>query len=100
MSWDPQIFSAQFVSDIAAARNAETVGAVPYFDGLLSDDREALVRSFAGEPELHDPVRGRVKGVAAFTRYANQTAADLKARNVQVEPVDLIVTDTRTVVVL
>ncbi len=97
MPWDPQIFSAQFVSEIATARKAETIGAVPYFDGLLSDTPEALVRSFAGVPELHDPVQGRVKGAAAFTRYVQKTATDLKARNVLVEPVDLIVTESRTV---
>jgi hypothetical protein len=27
-----------------------------------SGETDALVRSFAGEPELHHPIRGRVKG--------------------------------------
>lgn len=80
MPWDPQLFSARFLSVVALERNTETVGAVPYFDGLLSDDPDVLVRSFAGEPQLHDPVQGRVKGAAAFTRYARTTAADLKAQ--------------------
>lgn len=97
MPWDTQIFSAKFLSDVALAQETDTVGAVPYFDGLLSDDPDALVRSFAGEPQLHHPSQGRVKGAAAFTRYVRQTAADLKARNAQVEPVDLIVTESRSI---
>ncbi|MDJ0336098.1 nuclear transport factor 2 family protein [Salinibacterium sp. G-O1] len=97
MPWDPQLFSAKFLSDVALAQETETVGAVPYFAGLLSDDPDALVRSFAGEPQLHHPSQGRVKGAAAFTRYMRQTAADLKARNAEVEPVDLIVTESRSI---
>ncbi|MBX3098587.1 MAG: nuclear transport factor 2 family protein [Salinibacterium sp.] len=97
MPWDAQLFSARFLSEVALARNTETVGAVPYFDGLFSDDPDALVRSFAGEPQLHDPIQGRVKGAAAFTRYVRTSAADLKSRNATVEPVDLIVSETRTV---
>jgi hypothetical protein len=30
---------------------------------------DALVRSFAGEPVLHDPLRGRIKGARAFESY-------------------------------
>jgi len=97
MPWDPQLFSAKYLSEVALKRNADTVAAVPYFDGLLSDDPEILVGSFAGEPQLHDPIQGRVKGAAAFTRYARASAADLKARNAEVEAVDLIVSETRTV---
>jgi len=36
--------------------------AIPYFDGLMAGEHHALVESFAGEPELHDPV----KGIRAF----------------------------------
>lgn len=97
MPWNPQIFSARFLSEIALARESDAVGAVPYFDGLLSATPEVLVESFAGEPELYDPVQGRVKGEAAFTRYVRQAAADLKARNAQVESVDLIVSESRTI---
>ena len=35
------------------------LAAVPYFQGVMSGETDALVRSFAGEPELHHPVRGR-----------------------------------------
>jgi SnoaL-like domain len=38
---------------------------VPYYAGLLTGETDALIDSFAGEPQLHDPVRGRVKGALA-----------------------------------
>ena len=38
--------------------------AVPYFDGLMAGEPDALVESFAGEPELHHPVRGTDQGRA------------------------------------
>jgi hypothetical protein len=43
--------------------------AVPYFDGLMAGEPDALVKSFAGQPELHDPVRGRGKGTRAFEAF-------------------------------
>jgi SnoaL-like domain len=70
---------------------------VPYFDGLMAGETDALVRSFAGEPELHHPVRGRVKGARAFERFATDTNAWLAERNVTVDDVDLLVTPRRTV---
>jgi hypothetical protein len=33
---------------------------VPYFDGLMAAAPDALVESFASEPELHDPDRRHV----------------------------------------
>ena len=97
MPWDPQQFSAQLVLELARARDVETLGAVSYFDGLLAGDPDALVRSFAGVPELHHPIQGRVRGVEAFTRYVRATADDLRARNAEVASIDLIVTGPRTI---
>jgi len=34
---------------------------------------DALIGSFAGEPELHHPVRGRIKGASAFERFVDET---------------------------
>jgi hypothetical protein len=30
---------------------------------------DALIQSFASEPELHHPVGGRIKGARAFNEY-------------------------------
>jgi hypothetical protein len=65
--------------------------AVPYFDGLLAGEFDALVESFAGEPEVHDPVRGRIRGTEAFEAFVNETSAWLRERNVAVEHVDHLV---------
>ena len=60
-----------------------------------SDGRgaDALVKSFAREPEVHDPVRGRVKGTRAFEEFVTKTASWLTERNVWVEDVDWLVTE-------
>src|SRR3954471_19113815 len=57
----------------------------------------AIIESFAGEPEVHDPVRGRVKGAAAFERFAAQTNAWLAERDAIVQDVGFIVTPRRRV---
>ena len=64
---------------------------VPFFDGLLAGEFDALVGSFAGEPELHHPVRGRIRGVRAFEAYVTETNAWLTRRNVSVEDVEHVV---------
>jgi hypothetical protein len=61
---------------------------VPFFDGLLAGEFDALVGSFAGEPELHHPVRGRIKGVRAFEVYVTETTGWLRRCNVSVEDVE------------
>jgi SnoaL-like domain len=61
---------------------------VPYFDGLITGELDALVESFAGEPEVHHPVRGRIRGERAFRAYAIELNAWLGERGVSVEDVD------------
>ena len=61
---------------------------VPFFRGLMTGETDALIGSFAGEPELHHPVQGRIKGARAFTEYVTKTNAWLKARNASIEDVD------------
>ena len=62
---------------------------MPFYDGLLSGEIDALVGSFAGVPEVHHPVRGRIKGEPAFRRYVAETTARLAERNVEVEDVNV-----------
>ena len=62
---------------------------MPFYDGLLSGEIDALVGSFAGVPEVHHPVRGRIKGEPAFRRYVGETIARLAERNVEVEDINV-----------
>jgi hypothetical protein len=70
---------------------------VRFFDGLMTGEMDALVGSFSGVPEVHHPVRGRIKGESAFRRFVTDTASWLAARNVDVADVNLLVTDARGV---
>lgn len=65
--WLPELFSGGTVARHAAG--------VPYFAGLMSGDTGALVGSFACEPELHHPQRGRVMGAAASSASRPTRAA-------------------------
>ena len=68
---------------------------MPFFPGLMAGEPEALVKSFAGEPQLHDPVRGRVKGTRAFEAFVSETSAWLARCNVSVEDIEHAVTERR-----
>jgi hypothetical protein len=72
-----------------------TFTAVPYFDGLITGETDALIGSFAGEPELHHPVRGRIRGADAFGRFVTNTNTWIAERNVTIEDVNFILTPRR-----
>jgi hypothetical protein len=99
MPWLPWLFSGPALERIydRAAADARAATPVPYFDGVRSGETEALIGSFAGEPELHHPIRGRVKGRRAFERFVADTNAWLTARNVVGSPVERIITPRRGV---
>jgi SnoaL-like domain len=60
---------------------------------LMADEPDALISSFAGEPELHDPERGRIKGARPFRAYATWMNGMLNQHNVSVENVSQVVTE-------
>ena len=91
MPWVTEVFTAPALQRLLDSRQRETMVAVPYFDGLIAGEPDALVASFAGEPQLHDPVRGRVKGERAFRAYAAATSAWLAQRRATVEDIDHVV---------
>jgi hypothetical protein len=95
--WIPELFTAPALAHILDERRQERLAAVPYFDGLMTGEIDALVGSFAGEPELHHPVRGRIKGADAFGRFVTETKARLVDRNVTIEDVNFVVTPRRGV---
>jgi hypothetical protein len=89
MPWFPDLFSAPVLERIRSqAADARAAAPVPYFAGVTSGETDALMGSFAGEPELHHPVRGRVKGRGAFERYVADTNAWLTERKAIVGDVE------------
>jgi hypothetical protein len=94
MPWAPELFSAPVLARWEEMHRREVV-TVPYFDGLMAGQMDALVESFVGEPQLHHPVRGRVKGVRAFRSFVTETNEWLARRKVSVEDVERVVTDQR-----
>jgi SnoaL-like protein len=95
MPWVPELFSAPVLDRWLEERRRDRMVAVPYFEGLLASEPGALVGSFAGEPELYDPARGRVKGARAFTAHMTETTSWLRRHNVSVEEVEHVVTARR-----
>ena len=91
----PELFSAPVRARLENKHRQDELLAVPYFDGLMSGEPEALVQSFAAEPELHDPVRGRVNGTRAFESFIAQMNTWIARRNVSVEDVAHVVTERR-----
>ena len=95
--WAPELFSAPVLQQVRDKYRREHLRSVPFFDGLLAGDVDALVESFAGVPELHHPVRGRIKGEAAFRRFVDDMTAWMAARSVSVESVNFLITDALAV---
>jgi hypothetical protein len=95
--WAPELFSAPALQRVQDKYRREHLRAVPFFDGLMTMEVDALVASFAGVPEVHHTVRGRIKGEGAFRRFAAEMTAWLAAREVAVEDVGFLVTDPRGV---
>ena len=94
MPWVPELFSAPALERLEEERRHK-LATVPYFAGLMAGEADALVESFAGEPELHHPLRGRIKGARAFEAFVAETNAWIAQRNISVEDVDHVVTEPR-----
>jgi hypothetical protein len=97
MPWIPEQFTAPAAEHLKEEARRRRQTAVPYFEGLLTGDIQALVQSFVAEPEVHHPTRGRVKGTRAFARFMADQRAWLTERNATIEHVGLVVTDSRGV---
>jgi hypothetical protein len=95
MPWIPELFSAPVLERVEREKELKRLDAVPYYDGLMSGEHEALIGSFAGEPVLHDPRRGRVIGVRAFEAYVRELRSWLVHRNMTLDPVDEVITGPR-----
>jgi SnoaL-like domain len=95
MPWLPELFSAPVLEQLQEKWERERLDEVPYYDGLMSGEHEALIRSFAGEPILHDPRRGRVIGVPAFEAYITELGAWLSRLNMSFDPVERVFMEPR-----
>jgi hypothetical protein len=85
MPWAPELFTVPVLQKVLDQRERDRATAVPFFAGLLSGEPDALVESFAGEPELHDPVQGRIRGERAFRAFVAERGEWLERRGVTVE---------------
>jgi hypothetical protein len=96
MPFIPELFSAPALARIEERRHARLTN-VPFFDGLLTGEIDALVGSFVDGPEVHQPMRGRIKGAAAFERFVTDTTTWMAESNVIVEDIDSILTPERAI---
>ena len=94
MPWLPELFTVPALQQAEEKWQRELV-TVPFFDGLLSGDFDALIGSFAGEPELQHPVRGRIRGARVFEKYVTETNAWLRRQNASIEDVEYVVAGHR-----
>jgi hypothetical protein len=97
MPWLPELFTAPALARIWEDERRRRLALVPFFAGVMTGETRPLVQSFAGEPELHHPVRGRVKGVAAFERFVSELRAWLTEHSAAAEDVDFVLTSGRGV---
>jgi SnoaL-like domain len=95
--WPPELFSAPALQQILDRRRRERLRSVPFFDGLMSEEVDALIEAFSVVPELHHPVRGRIKGEAPFRRFVAEMTSWLAERDVDVEDVNWLITHVRGV---
>lgn len=93
--WPPELFSARALERLLEKRRRAELVSVPFFDGLLSGDLDALLESFAGEPLLHHPVLGRIQGRQAFEAYVADMNVWVAEREVSFEDGGHIVLETR-----
>ncbi len=92
MPWSPELFSAPVLGRLEEKWQHELV-TVPFFDGVMSEELDALIGSFAGQPELHHPERGRIRGERAFGRFVADTKAWLEQHDATIEDVEHVVTE-------
>jgi SnoaL-like domain len=95
MPWLPEFFSAPVLARLEEKWELERLDMVPYYAGLMSGEHEALIRSFAGEPILHEPRRGRIIGVQAFDAYVSELGSWLSRLNMSYDAVDHVYAQPR-----
>jgi SnoaL-like domain len=95
MPWLPELFSEPVLEGLREKWERERLDAVPYYDGLMSGEHGALIGSFAGEPVLHDPLHGRIKGARAFEWYATVLTSFFAEHNMSFDADEDVITQER-----
>jgi hypothetical protein len=98
----PEVFTAPLAEARSAGdrREEDTAranDAIAYYEGILAEEPEALVSSFAGQPRLSDPRVGHVEGTRELRAFVSGMVDWLRERDAVVENVALTRTRTRTV---
>ena len=94
MPWMPELFSAPALARLEERRRQKVVD-IPYFEGLVMGEVDALVGSFAGEPRLHHPLRGQIEGEDEFREFVADTERWLGDHDASVEDVQRTVLTER-----
>jgi hypothetical protein len=68
MPWVPELFSAPALARLEERQRRKVVD-VPYFDGLVMGEVDALVESFAAGPRVQHPLRGTIEGEYDFREF-------------------------------
>ncbi len=97
MPWMPEVFTAPIADAWRAQQATRANDAVPYYEGIMANQPEALIRSFAGEPRVNDPRVGYVEGKRELRAFVSGTVDWLGERDAVVENVALTRTQSRTV---
>jgi len=95
----PEVFTGPLAKAHRSGEETEpTNDAIPYYEGILAEEPDALIRSFAAQqPRLNDPRVGYVEGARELRAFVSGTADWLRERDAVVENVALTHTPTRTV---
>jgi hypothetical protein len=94
MPWVPELFSAPVIAQFEA-KQRRRVEIVPYFDGLIAGEVDALVGSFVGEPRIHHPLRGLIEGEYEFREFVADTERWVREREARIEDVHRTVLERR-----
>jgi hypothetical protein len=94
MPWVPELFSAPVIARFEA-KQRRRVEIVPYFDGLIAGEVDALVGSFVGEPRIQHPLRGLIEGEYEFREFVADTERWVREREARVEDVHRTVLERR-----
>jgi SnoaL-like domain len=97
MPWMPEVFTSPIVEAPRAEAAARANDAIAYYEGIMAEEPDALVRSFAGLPRVSDPRLGHVEGTRELRAFVTGTVDWLRERDVVVENVALTRSQTRTV---
>jgi hypothetical protein len=93
----PEVFTAPIAEARRQREAASANDAVPYYEGIMANQPDALVRSFAAQPVVDDPRVGYVEGARRLRAFVTGTAEWLRERDAVVDNVALTRTPTRTV---